>query len=355
MNAMDPHRRGMPAPVPHMHGSGTPEGPGDRDRSAAVASIEGMAASALAEGGPEAHATSSVSGGIARPRKTRARDAARKESGAAHSPQNPPTQSRSSEPSTRTAKPQALRRSAPDRLTLHTTAALNLFTGRVMREAAAPVRVAGARRFAGSMASIWELTARDNPYADWLLIRAQERLNEVCEAIDEVCLRLEASRVELERLGLSVCVMENPAPFQVPMAFRGPYGYAGAMAVVRFDRLVRLVQTLARADQLADREARRMIRESAHALRSVFGQTLHWAQALRLPALAGLCRADFADGATPQASARVQAAQARLGVLPGAVLSGRMRPMHRRRPARARTPEPSRGEAVQPLEPSGGA
>ena len=67
----------------------------------------------------------------------------------------------------------------PDAMTLHTREAWQMFTGRSADASGQTPAIPGGRRFAAVLRAIWALSARDNPYADWILIRVTQRLGEI--------------------------------------------------------------------------------------------------------------------------------------------------------------------------------
>ena len=64
----------------------------------------------------------------------------------------------------------------PDVMTLHTQDAFRMFTGRAADSQTKAPAIPGGRRFAAVLKSIWYLSANDNPYADWILIRVYQSL-----------------------------------------------------------------------------------------------------------------------------------------------------------------------------------
>ena len=61
-----------------------------------------------------------------------------------------------------------------DVMTLHTQDAFRMFTGRAADAQTQTFAIPGGRRFAAVLKSIWYLSANDNPYADWILIRVYQ-------------------------------------------------------------------------------------------------------------------------------------------------------------------------------------
>jgi integrating conjugative element protein (TIGR03761 family) len=219
----------------------------------------------------------------------------------------------------------------PDAMTLHTREAWQVFSGRRGDAAGQVAAIPGGRRFAAVLRSIWALSARDNPYADWILIRVTQRLGEIRA---QMARAIETREAELERLrarGLTLSVLASSRPVTVELGFRSPYGYATAEAIVEFDYHVRLVQTLMLKDRLTDEEGREAIREIGRGLRALFLEPIRWERALMREEMLPLSRADFLPGAYEAARLRVQAAVRLFGEVPRAVFTGEEAPRHTQR------------------------
>jgi hypothetical protein len=219
----------------------------------------------------------------------------------------------------------------PDVMTLHTREAWQMFTGRAADSSGRTPAIPGGRRFAAVLRAIWMLSARDNPYADWVLIRVYDRLGGIRE---QMARRIEAHEVELARLrsrGLSLSVLASSRPVTVELGFRSPYGYATAEAIVEFDYHVRLVQTLMLKDRLSDAAGREAIREIGRALRGLFLEPIRWERALMREEMLPLSRADFLPGANDAARLRVQAVVSLFGEVPRLVFTGDEAPRHTQR------------------------
>ena len=219
----------------------------------------------------------------------------------------------------------------PDTMTLHTKDALRLFSGRRGDSAASIASIAGGRRFAAVLKSIWHLSANDNPYADWILIRTYRNLLGIREHLGNVTADREQSIELLKRKGLALSVMSSRYPVSVTLGFRSPYGYATAEAIVEFDYYVRLTKTLVHKDRLSDTEGRAAIGEVQRRLRALFLEPIRWERHLLREELRPLSRRDFLPGADEAAGKRVTAAVALFGELPRGVFTGAEVPRHTQR------------------------
>ena len=219
----------------------------------------------------------------------------------------------------------------PDTMTLHTQDAFRMFTGRQADTEGKVVAIAGGRRFAAVLKSIWYLSGNDNPYADWILIRMYDGLTAVRMRLARATQARQDAIDLLKRKGLSFSVMASRSPKSVELGFRSPYGYATAEAIVEFDYTVRMIKTLIHKDRLSDGEGRAAIRELGRSMRALFLQPIRWERCLLREELRTLSRSDFLPGADEAAQKRVQAAVALFGELPRAVFTGAEAPRHTRR------------------------
>lgn len=222
----------------------------------------------------------------------------------------------------------------PDTMTLHTKDAFALFTGRRADAEGTVTSIAGARRFAAVLKSIWHLSANDNPYADWILIRMYDGLAAVRDHLGRVTKASEETIESLKRKGLSLSVMASRSPRSVSLGFRSPYGYATAEAIVEFDYYVRMIKTLVYKDRMSDAEGRAAIREVGRKMRALFLEPIRWERYLLREELTELSRNDFVTGADEPARKRVRAAIALFGEVPRKIFTGAEAPRHTQRRVR---------------------
>ncbi len=219
----------------------------------------------------------------------------------------------------------------PDLMALHTREAWQMFAGRAADTAGSAPAIPGGRRFASILRSIWSLSANDNPYADWILIRVYQRLTDIRAHMARTIEAREAEFERLRRKGLSLSVLGSSNPVTVELGFRSPYGYATAEAIVEFDYHVRMVQTLMQKDRLSDEAGRAAIREIGRGLRALFLEPIRWERGLLREEMLPLTRRDFLPGADELGRLRVQAAVALFGEVPMAVFTGEEAPRHTQR------------------------
>ena len=232
------------------------------------------------------------------------------------------------------AKLGQLEDATPDTMTLHTKDAYALFSGRPADNPARLPPIPGGRRFAAVLKSIWHLSANDNPYADWILIRMYDALVGIRANLARVIAAREAGMEVLKRKGLSISVMASRSPKTVELGFRSPYGYATAEAIVEYDYYVRMVKTLIHKDRMSDEEGRIAIRGVGREIRALFLKAIRWERNLLREELRQLSRSDFLPSADAMARQRVRAVVALFGEVPRRVFTGAETPRHTRRRAK---------------------
>ncbi len=219
----------------------------------------------------------------------------------------------------------------PDVMTLHTQDAFRMFTGRAADAQTQTFAIPGGRRFAAVLKSIWYLSANDNPYADWILIRVYQTLVAIRAQMAQAISEREAEFEALRRKGLNLSVLRSRSPATVALGFRSPYGYACAEAIVEFDYHVRMVKTLVLKDRLSDDDGRAAIREIGRGLRALFLEPIRWERRLLREEMLHLSRRDFLPGADEVARQRMHIAVTLFGEVPRAVFTGEDAPRHSQR------------------------
>ncbi len=217
-----------------------------------------------------------------------------------------------------------------DRMTLHTREAYRLFIGRVNTDGKS-YAIAGGKRVASALRSVFYLSGNDNPYADWALVTFEQGMDELRQTIEkETAVRRQVLDA-LRQRGLSYSVLRADPPLDVDIGFKSPYGYGVAETLIGYDYYVRLVKTLVRKDLLSDDAGHQAIRKVARALRSVFWQPVSFERYLMRKELQPLSRGDWLPGANEQAAKRVKAVVAIFGEVPRPAFAGQEAPRHTRR------------------------
>ena len=227
-----------------------------------------------------------------------------------------------------------------DAMRLHTKEAFRMFMGRA-REPGNPdsTPIVGGKRVAAALRGLWLLTANDNPYADWALLRHEQTIaliqKRLAHHMKEAAARLDA----LRKRGLTYNLLLSARPQTLSLGYRSPYGYAVSNLIVDFDHYVRMQKTLARKNLRSDQESRQAIFSISRVIRGVFHETVRFERWLTRPEVAGLCRADFVPDAGEAAVKRVEFVTQVFGLVPTEVYTAKLQPRHSRRRVNLTLPE----------------
>lgn len=152
----------------------------------------------------------------------------------------------------------------------------------------------------------------NDPYADLWMLRMEEKLVQSRKLMQVMLDQAKAMFSELpEGIDIEHCFNVQPARF--PLFINAPLAYQGVYLLTDFDQLARQLLLASHIAVISRREMHNRLNNGATVIRSVFGlaQKYHGS---------GLTRQDFIDD-TPQDRAAIE----RLGPLPEAILSGKLR------------------------------
>lgn len=131
---------------------------------------------------------------------------------------------------------------------IHTLDAQSLFGGYIRNEAV------GLLQFGGLMTTIWNAAEKDDPYADWYLLKVYDELTKLRNTIASVTQDYQQKLQEAYgRTNLHLMPFASQKPVVKPLWFRTQYGYLGANLIADFDTLVRTVLTANRIGVLLDK------------------------------------------------------------------------------------------------------
>ncbi|EEF6839316.1 TIGR03761 family integrating conjugative element protein [Salmonella enterica] len=194
---------------------------------------------------------------------------------------------------------------------LHTHNATRLWTGRRAAENG-PAPIIGMPRFIEILNQMRIAAEHNDPYADLWMLRMEEKLVQSRKLMQVMLDQAKAMFNELpEGIDIETCFNVQPARF--PLFINAPLAYQGVYLLTDFDQLARQLLLASHIAVISRREMHNRLNNGATVIRSAFGlaQKYHGS---------GLTRQDFIDD-TPQARAVIE----RLGPLPEAVLSGKLR------------------------------
>lgn len=217
-----------------------------------------------------------------------------------------------------------------DQMTIHTIEALRMFYGRAREPGSKVNPIIGGRRIAASLRNLWLLTANNNPYADWALVRYERGLQEVQEHLRGAIQQCEERMQQQRKLGLNYTVAASSNPVNVNLGFKSPYGYDISTLIVQYDYFVRLQKTLNRKSLQSDSQMRESLSIASRAILKVFYDTARFSRWLSRSEMADLNRADWI-GADVQARKRIEFAMEVFGPVPAVIYKVEIAPSHSRR------------------------
>lgn len=102
----------------------------------------------------------------------------------------------------------------------------------------------GLLQFAKLMQSLWQAAKKDDPYAEWYLMRTYEQITLLKEEAKKVELLCQEKFTRLR--GLEVQVIDNLKPIKFPLKFSTPFGYMAAYLLADLDYIFRQTNILKR-------------------------------------------------------------------------------------------------------------
>lgn len=194
---------------------------------------------------------------------------------------------------------------------LHTHNATRLWTGRRATENG-PAPIIGMPRFIEILNQMRIAAEHNDPYADLWMLRMEEKLAQSRKLMQVMLEQAKAMFSELpEGIDIETCFNVQPARF--PLFINAPLAYQGVYLLTDFDLLARQLLLASHIAIISRREMHNRLNNGAKVIRSAFGLAQKYRGS-------GLTRQDFIDK-TPQARTAIE----RLGPLPEAILSGKLR------------------------------
>ncbi|MEN8132067.1 MAG: PFL_4669 family integrating conjugative element protein [Pseudomonadota bacterium] len=151
---------------------------------------------------------------------------------------------------------------------IHTRSAHRLFYGRRKDVKKGIKPITGLVRFALNMNQLSELAAQDDPYADAVLLKVEQKLAEVEKLIKGHVAAVEELLSDME--GISISFHESVEPVSVPLEFKTTYGFIAARLLGQYDKLVRLAQSAMHVGLFFQEDWARIVRKSGSSMRNVF-------------------------------------------------------------------------------------
>lgn len=212
---------------------------------------------------------------------------------------------------TAAARPGTLRGDAS--LEIQTRQAQQLVYGR--RKTEDKEHITGLVRFGMNMKRVWASAGRDDPYADWALLRIEETLTQARKKINTM--RQETEQLlENAAVGVEIDVAHSLEPVRVPLQFANAYGYMGAYLISDYDQLVCTILTARFVGLLPSNKSTKSLHNTATLIRHAFGLSSLWKFTL-------VTRNDVRNN-TPMAL-KAKEAMSMMGELPQEIIDGSKR------------------------------
>lgn len=196
-------------------------------------------------------------------------------------------------------------------LTVQTRSAQGLILGRAAT--AEKPAILGLLGFADRLRVIWNAASRDDPYADWWLIKIDKAFEDARNCIQSEQAALDTLIQNQSALQIQVAVSEEP--FRIALTFAAPYAFWAAQLIGKFDDVARTALTARYLGVLNNTAAHRSLQMCSAPIRTLFSVP----QGYRPLAID---RDAINDGGTA-----ARAAVEVMGQLPPSVLSGEHTPM----------------------------
>ena len=196
-------------------------------------------------------------------------------------------------------------------LTLHTYHAVRVWQGGQPTGKAGysvPRRV----RYLTNTNMIRMTSARDNPYADWWMIKIEEKLDQAQQEMNELSAMLD-KLITAVPAHISITDNLNQKPFTTGVFCNSHMGFRAVFLLEAYDSLARKILLANHVGLLSRRDMEGFLDQGAHQLRSLFGLALTYKNT-------EVTRDDMAAN-----NAKARAAIERLGTPPTEILQGTLR------------------------------
>lgn len=200
-------------------------------------------------------------------------------------------------------------------LVLHTALANKAFTGRAGVERSgdkkAKARIIGLGAFADLLKYLWFDVEKDNPFADWWMLKVEQALRDALEELDVTLAQYQ--NLLTDQPGLEVTITGMPAPKRRRIHFVNPLAFDGARIIAKLDQLLLTTMECRAQNLMPYDDLHSLHRQASTTVVTAFSSilTYHHHEVTRQD--------------VRQNTAAAQAAIAALGVVPAAVLDGRRR------------------------------
>ena len=196
-----------------------------------------------------------------------------------------------------------------DVVTLHTIQAMKLWEGRRATDPKARNAIMGLPGFISRLNAIHFTASFDDPYADWALIRAEEKYKSSKKEITQIT---EAVSKLFHKIPKQITVSDNLNinPIELMLVSKSPLGFSGVYLLTEYDELIRKILQLRHLALIGRTDSDNFIGEASKVMRSFYSVLQYYKNA-------GVGRDDFAAN-----NARAIQAKERFGMPPKDILEG---------------------------------
>ncbi len=153
-------------------------------------------------------------------------------------------------------------------LILETRKGQMIFEGRRPDPDRKKAAIIGLKSFARYLRVIWDTTTNNDPYADWWLLKVEREIEAKEKWINDKY--DEYSKILGQFDNLSHEVAHSISPIRCELRFSIPYSYRGAMLLMKYDELIKIIMTANHVALVESIRAHRDIEDSSKAARTVF-------------------------------------------------------------------------------------
>jgi len=154
------------------------------------------------------------------------------------------------------------------KLKLETRRGQMIFEGRKAKPNKNVIAIIGLRSFASYLRTIWDAAGKNDPYADWWLLRVQRIMEEKETWMDEKIVEYEAMLQQFPNMTHEVA--HSISPVERDLRFSIPYSFKGAMLLMKHDQLTKTIMTANHVGMVNSNDAHMDIEKSAKAVRTAF-------------------------------------------------------------------------------------
>lgn len=193
-------------------------------------------------------------------------------------------------------------------LTLNTYDAQRLFLGRHESQGI------GLIAFGHQMTIIWNAAAKDDPYADWILLRVYDAIKKCRNQLTALLKKYEKQLNDANtQANLTLTPFKSSKPLVQELWFKNPYGYLGASIIADYDKLIRIALTAYRIGVLLNQSHDAIREEWTQKINKIFKMAFLWKSF-------NITRVDVKEKAD-----NAKRAENKLGKLPEAILEKNLR------------------------------